>query len=382
MAQYKLFYNNNSNNVFLKKVNNEENELEEKYNNDEFLSNYAKYNKNLDSLYKNVSNEDEKSSSSKKNDANMVEISFQQFYDKIKTMDLMGPPGLPGPPGPRGLPGVKGEAGEPGKDGNTLNQKNLLYGVKKIIESEWDIVDFRIGVNKNHTEDNIMFDSFYLPPNIMDINIRNQINYIEDKKVQRFGNKNNKRDIHFFPLDYVPSGNIIPFKTKNGTVYKGIKINNFVWNIIQSIESNEYKGYQYTNDLEILAVVPQKKIFVYESAKFQINIEIHSQVLLKSDAEINILPYQNKGVNEKNGANTCLFKVESFKIETLQGIKDDEITIDFPENLNISSGIISIRVSLPNENIETLKGYDKNYNVSYGFIPINQFLVKFDYELI
>ena len=362
MSDYKLLYNNQSGQIFLKKTN----QCSDTY---EDNTDYLKYNKSLEDLYSSNSRSYQFDDLKKDQSNQQVEISFKQFFDKMKSMGLNGPEGQPGPPGPRGLPGQKGE---PGQSGNILYRKSLLYGIKKLIQSENNRTDFRIGINKNHSENNIVFDAFYLPPNVIEINSRIETNYINEKKVECFMNKNNKRDVQFFPLDYVPSGSIIPFKKK-------IKINNFYWNIIQSIDLNKYKGFRDSNNLEILAIVPEKERFTYEGVKFQINIEIHSQI---NEIDSQILPYKNNKIKENNPGNTCLFTIQSFKIDKLQGINEQDIIIEIPKNLNIDTGILAVRVSVPAENIHVLRGYNKNADISYGFIPFNQFLINFDYELL
>jgi hypothetical protein len=395
MSDYKLLYNNQSGQIFLKKTN----QCNDTY--EDNTPDYLKYNKSFEDLYNSNSKsyqfddlkrnqfDDLKRNQSddlkrnqfddlkrnqfddlKRNQSDQqVEISFYQFFNKLKSMNLIGPEG---PPGPRGLPGAKGEQGP---SGNILYRKSLLYGIKKLIPSENNRTDFRIGINKNHIENSIVFDTFYLPPNVMEINSRIETNYINEKKVECFMNKNNKRDVQFFPLDYVPSGSIIPFKKE----IKKIKINNFYWNIIQSIDLNKYKGFRDSNNLEILAIVPEKERFTYEAVKFQINIEIHSQI---NDIDSQILPYKNNKIKENNPGNTCLFTIQSFKIDKLQGINEQDIIIEIPKNLNIDTGILAVRVSIPSENVHVLRGYNKNADIAYGFIPFNQFLINFDYELL
>jgi len=361
MSDYKLLYNNQSGQIFLKKTN----QCNDSY---EDNTDYSKYNKSLEDLYNSNNSRPYQFDDLKRTSASdqQVEISFNQFFNKLKSMNLIGPEG---PPGPRGLPGQKGEQGP---SGNILYRKSLLYGIKKLILSENNRTDFRIGINKNHTENNIVFDTFYLPPNVMEINSRIETNYINEKKIECFMNKNNKRDVQFFPLDYVPSGSIIPFKKK-------IKMNNFYWNIIQSIDLSKYKGFRDSNNLEILAIVPEKERFIYEAVKFQINIEVHSQI---NEIDSQILPYKNNKIKENNPGNTCLFTIQSFKIDKLQGINEQDIIIEIPKNLNIDTGILAVRVSVPSENVHVLRGYNKNADISYGFIPFNQFLINFDYELL
>jgi len=168
--------------------------------------------------------------------------------------------------------------------------KSLIYGIKKTILSDFNHLyqssntnDFKIGLNKNYTLNNKIFDCFYLFPNISEINTKNETNIINEKKIEIFTNNFNKEDIQYFPIDFVACGINIPL-VNHSQYYTKIKIKNIFWNIFQSINSENYK----LN--EILCIVPNKDEYIFKNINLQVNFELHSQII--SDQ----LPYKNNNI--------------------------------------------------------------------------------------
>ena len=221
----------------------------------------------------------------------------------------------------------------------------------------------------NFDFDDIIFDTFYLFPNIMEINTKTQTNIISEKKIEIYENIYDLVDKQYFPLDFSPTGINIPFKNNN-IKYNKVKISNIYWNIFQSINSQKYK-----KD-EILCSVPNKTEFIYNKINLQINFEFHSQVIP------DITPYRNNKIKNKSSAHTCLYKVQNIIIDTLNGCNFNDIIIDLPIDLNLNCALLCIKISVPEISFNILKGYDKNNNIFYGYIPFSQFIVQFDYQII
>jgi len=261
-----------------------------------------------------------------------------------------------------------------------LIKKNLLYGIKKTILSDFNHLytssnnnDFKIGLNKNINQNKLIFDCFYLFPNIIEINSKTETNTINEKKIEYFENKYEKNDIQYFPIDYVSCGSTIPMKNQN-TYFNKLIIRSIYWNIYQTI-SNEF----YKNN-ELLALIPEKNDFVYKKIGLYLHFELHSQI---SHNESNkILPYQNNKLKLPTPANTCLYKSIPIEISNLNGSYFNPIEIPLLKDLNISCAILCLKVSVPDFCQESLKGFDKNNKVFCGHIPFSQFIVNFDYELV
>lgn len=261
-------------------------------------------------------------------------------------------------------------------------KKELLFGIKKTILSDFNYLnnssnsnDFKIGINKNLKNNNV-FDTFYLFPNISEINTKMETNIVNEKKIEIFINKNNINDKQYFPIDFVSCGITIPLRS-NDKKYSKLILRNILWNLFQSIDINKY----YRD--ELLCIVPEKNEFVYKSIKLQINFELHSQIT-KNVLDIhqnNILPYSNFNF-KVSPANTCLFPCSYFEINNLNGIYNDEIVIDLCTDINIMCALLCVRISVPDDCIQILKGLDKIDKVFYGYIPFSQFILQFDYELL
>ena len=264
-------------------------------------------------------------------------------------------------------------------------KKDLVYGIKKTILTDFNYLnnssncnDFKIGINKsNDKNDNIIYDTFYLFPNISEINTKSETNIVNEKKVLLFNNKNDKHNKQYFPIDFVPCGVSIPLKY-DGHSYKKIIIKNLYWNIFQSIDQKNY-------DIdELLCVTTDVSDFVYKKIKLQINIELHSQLSLNIIENYcnDILPYRNENIKNCYASNTCLYKSLVYYVDTLNGSNFDNLEIDLLEDLDIKCALLCIKISVPDECLNTLKGYDKYNKSFYGYIPFSQFILNFDYEVL
>jgi hypothetical protein len=258
------------------------------------------------------------------------------------------------------------------------NLQNLTYGIKKTCNSEFNfsntsntISDFKIVIQKNANRNSApIYDSFYIYPNIKDLNLKTDVNIINDKKIDLFKNINEPNDIQSFPLDFIPTGNIIKLKNK-------LVIKNIYWNVFQSIKNDNFQ------ENEILSIIPERNEFLYSSVMLQINFELHSQVPLSVQKQFSsILPYKNNSIKNPSPSNTCIFPVQKLIINNLNGQNDEEIIITIPTNFSLSNALLCVRISVPNESLSKLRGFDKNNNELYGAIPFSQLILNFDYEVL
>jgi hypothetical protein len=265
-----------------------------------------------------------------------------------------------------------------------LSKKEIFFGIKKTILSDFNHLnnssnsnDFKIGINKNMNRNSNIFDTFYLFPNISEINTKNETNIVNEKKVDIFININNDNDKQYFPIDFVACGINIPLKSQTN-VYKKLVIKNIFWNIFQSININKY-----VSD-ELLSIVPERNDFSYKSIKLQVNFELHSQInnniiqLLGNK----ILPYRNFDMKNTTPANSCLYSSSVIEINSLNGAIFNNLEIDLCTDLDIQCALLCVKISVPDDCILTLKGNDKTDKQFYGYIPFSQFILNFDYDLI
>jgi hypothetical protein len=266
----------------------------------------------------------------------------------------------------------------------SLSKKEVFFGIKKTILSDFNHLnnssnsnDFKIGINKNINKNTNIFDTFYLFPNISEINTKTETNIVNEKKVDIFTNINNNNDKQYFPIDFVACGINIPLKSPS-TVYKKLIIKNIFWNIFQSININKY-----VND-ELLSIIPEKNDFSYKSIKLQINFELHSQINNNIIQILGnrILPYRNFDLKNNTPANSCLYPSSVIEINNLNGAIFNNLEIDLCTDLDIQCALLCVKISVPYDCILTLKGSDKIDKPFYGYIPFSQFILNFDYDLI
>lgn len=330
---------------------------------------------------------------------NLVEMSISDFLDKFNSNQnniIEGARGLPGLKGLQGEKGIQGPPGDSYFDENTAeelklllknynknpveNVKSLLYGIKKTnitetINNKYSSSSYFKMMKNNDIGNNVVFDTFYLSPNILEINEHSSNNFIHSKKVEKFVNIFKKKEYQYFPIDYIPTG--FPINIKNNqSRYNNIIIKNLSWNIIQNI--NEFK-YESTN---ILSIVPNIYEFLYKNVNLTLNFELHSQIplhLLSSNE--NIIPYRNSNVKVLNPSKTCLFEIKDFKIDSLNGFSDEVIKIPIKNYYNLFNTLLCIKVSIDEDEVYNLKGYNNNQKLTYGYIPLSQIILNFDYYL-
>jgi len=307
--------------------------------------------------------------------------------------------------GPRGMPGLRGPPGPPGPPGSSnldesmieelknmlkeysdnskrdkYNVKTLLYGIKKTNITELNDKKLSSSNNlkimkNNEIGSKIIFDSFYLSPNILEINEYSSYNFIHEKKVEKFINIYDESDYQYFPIDYTPSG--FPINIKNNkSKYNNLIITNVSWNIIQNINDTKYE------EANILGITPNINEMAYKNINLSINFELHSQIPLHllSNRE-NIIPYRNVNIKVANPSKTCLFKVQNIKINKLNGFRENNIVIPLNNFYNLFNSLLCVRVSLDEDDIYYLKGFDANEKLNYGHVPFSQFILNFDYYL-
>jgi hypothetical protein len=233
--------------------------------------------------------------------------------------------------------------------------------------------DFKIGINKNVNNNVTIYDCFYLFPNICEINSKNETNIINEKKIEYFENKIEPYDVQYFPIDFIPCGINIPMKTSNMTYHK-LLIKNIYWNIFQTI------GNEYYKENELLCTVPERNDYIYKRIQLYLHFELHAQIGTGSHNKI--LPYNNHKFKGPTPANSCLYKSIPIEISTLNGSNFNTIEINLSKDINISSALLCLKVSVPDCCSEILKGFDKNSKLYHGFIPFSQFIVSFDYEIV
>lgn len=395
-----LYYDNNKNRIFVRR-NTINNRQQQRINNGERERYFNNTNSRIN-LGNNVIDENKIDEGvnlisnlvdDKKDD--LVEMSINDFLEKFNKNQnniIEGPRGLPGmrgPEGPQGPPGISNLDEETAdelkimlKNFKKLNvtNKSLLYGIKKtnitdLNNNKFSSSTFFKMMKNNDIGNKIIFDTFYLSPNILEINEHSSYNFIHNKKVEKFINIFNKNDYQYFPIDYIPAG--FPINIKNNhSRYNNLVINNFSWNIIQNINDSKYE------ETDILGLVPNIEEYLYKNINLTINFELHSQIPLQLlDNKENIIPYRNNNVRVLNPSKTCLFEVKNVKINKLNGFLDNKITIPISNFYNLYNTLLCVRISIDEDDIYYLKGFNNNKKLTYGYIPFSQIILNFDYYL-
>lgn len=364
----------------------------------------------IDNLINNRSN-----SSNDNNDNNLVEMDVNEFINQFSNQRqtpnnnnqnnnqqqnnlnlLEGPrgmPGLRGPPGPQGPPGLSNldenmiedlknmlkEYSDNSKK-DKYNIKSVLYGIKKTNITELNDKKLSSSNNlkimkNNEIGSKIIYDSFYLSPNILEINEYSSYNFIHQKKVEKFTNIYDEEDYQYFPIDYTPAG--FPVNIKNNkSKYNNLIITNISWNMIQNINDTKYE------EANILGITPNINEMAYKNINLSIHFELHSQIPLHLlNNRENIIPYRNVNIKVANPSKTCLFKVQDFKINKLNGFRENNIVIPLNNFYNLYNSLLCVRISLDEDDIYYLKGFDNNEKLTYGYVPFSQFILNFDYYL-
>jgi len=307
----------------------------------------------------------------------------------IGRQGLIGPQGMPGPPGIQGLRGLQGESVSKEeileliesiypKFEMNRNEK-ALYGIKRVCAQEINklnvknTIDNNLRIKLNNIKNNNpIFDTFYLSPNILEINQQNCDNYIHEKNIEQVTNIYDMNKFDYFPCNYTPSG--FPVELKNNTLI----IENIKWNIMQHITDTKY------DETNLLGFVPRENEYNYVNMELEVTFELHSQLpynLLNNRSYI--CPYRNNSsTNNFNCSNTCLYSTEKTKLKISNLSDNSSIKIEIPmkEHSYIKNALLCIKVGVAPDSMYNLKGFDKFNNITYGFIPFNQIIFNFEYH--
>ena len=114
---------------------------------------------------------------------------------------------------------------------------------------------------------------------------------------------------------------------------------------------------------------------------FELHSKINNEDYKDNDR---MFPYYNNKYKTSSPNNTCLSTVKKIKINKINDIFDeeDEIEISFLNDLNLNDVLLYIRIGLTKKNEEELFGTDINNNQIYGYIPLNEFNISFEYDVL
>ncbi len=343
----------------------------------------------------------------------------------ISVQGAIGPRGLPGvsiqgPMGPRGARGKdglkgergdkgdKGEKGEKGDKGERGETKIIIenhYGLKKLYTPDYNnkfmfTNDFLISknINRNIYKDNRLyqnkiplFDTFYLQNNPTDININLQPNPVNQSLIDYFINDYDNKDKTYFPIDVIPSGNII--HTKN---HKNIIIKNIKYQIIQNI--NQFKNDLMTKDLKnfnedinvrngIYGYIQLEDKLISVPIELNLVFELHLQnpmlyQFYKHHKNLmnQLYPYYNNLYPPMSPNNTCIIKGQKIILRNMIGNIDENIRLEIPDEIDMNNFTLLLKIEVSQENIEKLHITNKKIENDYGSIPFQQIQVSFSYD--
>jgi hypothetical protein len=256
------------------------------------------------------------------------------------------------------------------------NNKILKYGIKisnneernfKNLNSNNDIkLTFR---NKR----SLLYDTLYLYDEMYNNLITNYS--IEDMNIDIFKNKNDNNDIQYFPTNINNIyGNVIKLK---GIGLNIIKIKNIVCNIKQSINNN--------NRNNIVGIMYNTNQIIEKNLSLFIFFELHSKINNEGYKDNDhMFPYYNNKYKQASPNNTCLNTVKKIKINKINNNfdEDDEVELLFLNDINLNDVLLYVRIGLTKKNEEELFGTDINNNQVYGYIPLNEFNISFEYDVL
>ena len=264
---------------------------------------------------------------------------------------------------------------------NLINNKNKINNKKKLIYSFKTTHNEERNFKNLHSNNDIkltfrnkrtlLYDTFYLYDDINNL----MTNYsLENMNIDIFKNKDDYNDIQYFPTNAINIyGNVIKLK-KNGLNI--IKLKNIVCNIKQSINNN-------TNN--IVGIMYNTNKIIEKNLSLFIFFELHSKINNEGYKDMEYLfPYYNNKYKQTSPNNTCLNSVKRIKINKINNNfdVDDELEISFFNQLNLDEILLYIRIGLTKKNEDELFGTDINNNQIYGYIPINEFNISFDYDVL
>ena len=338
----------------------------------------------------------------------------------------IGPTGVRGPTGYTGTTGYTGWTGPTGWTGWTgpkgdasyVEEKAMknFFSIKKLIVPDYcekhptSSQDFTIGLNKYYTEcvdevctKDLIFDTFYLYAGSREVNTRVEPNIVNDYKVQLYRNLFDcEAPREPFPTHYIPNGISTPVGTTNSLEKRiiGIKINKISWNIFQTRpviqmhdicsrdpcirEQNEQiliENLQTSwceRNPRILGVVQKGCDHFFPFVTINFSVELHSQRNVNLARKIVM-----EGSNQDSPffdlcdpvwypSNTCHNVPQPISVGTLNGTLQVDQVILFNKEIDNDSLMMAVKVSVPAETKEALKGYDRFGKTVIGHIYASQ----------
>jgi hypothetical protein len=260
---------------------------------------------------------------------------------------------------------------------NSANDKKILkYGIKISNNEERNFKNLNsnndIKLTFRPKQRLLFYDTLYLSDELYNNLITNYS--IQDMNIDIFKNKYENNDIQYFPTNInTIYGNVIKL---NGCGLNIIKLKNIVCNIKQSINNNSNN---------IVGIMYNTNKIIEKNLSLFIFFELHSKIN-KDNYKNNerMFPYYNNRYNQNSPNNTCLNTVKKIKINKTNNIfdEDDEVEISFLNDLNLNDVLLYIRIGLTKKNEEELLGTDINNNQIYGYIPLNEFNISFEYDVL
>lgn len=258
-----------------------------------------------------------------------------------------------------------------------INDKKIIkYGIKISNNEERNFKNLNsnndIKLTFRNKQRSLFYDTLYLYDELYNNLITNYS--IEDMNIDIFKNKYDNSDIQYFPTNInTIHGNVIPLK---GNGLNIIKLKNIVCNIKQSINnnSNNIVGIMYnTNKI----IEKNLSLFIF----FELHSKINNEGYKDNDR---MFPYYNNKYKQNSPNNTCLNTVKKIKINKINNNfdEDDEVEISFLNDINLHDVLLYIRIGLTKKNEEELFGTDINNNQIYGYIPLNEFNISFEYDVM
>lgn len=356
-----------------------------------------------------------------------------------------GPCGPCGPTGCTGYIGCTGPIGETGYTGYTGPRGEVIFteeralknffGLKKMLIPDYcekgsSSNDFGISLNKYYKEDipncckcdcecectclnKLPFDTFYLYAGSRENNTRIEPNIVNDYKVKIYKNiQSSSLSYVPFPTYFIPSGISTPlgYIGSEGKKIIGIKITKVAWNIFQTkplikmvdlcSSDPEIKAHNELLLLEnnktllceknpyIIGVVQKGCDLLFPFVKLNLNIEFHSQRNINLSAKIALdhmnpdMPYADLCDPVWYPNNTCHNVNVPIELDTLNGMINLQREILFDKEIENDSLMMCVKVSVPNNTKELLKGCDKYGNISFGTIYFSNFVSSIVSEAI
>ena len=265
------------------------------------------------------------------------------------------------------------------------NRKILKYGIKISNNEERNFKNLNsnndIKLTFRNKQRSLFYDTLYLSDELYNNLITNYS--IQDMNIDIFRNKYDNNDVQYFPTNInTIYGNVIPLK---GNGLNIIKLKNIVCNIKQSISNNNNNSNSNSNSNNIVGIMYNTNRIIEKNLSLFIFFELHTKINNEVYKENEyIFPYYNNKYKQNSPNNTCLNTVKKIKINKISNNfdEDDEVEISFLNDLNLNDVLLYIRIGLTKKNEEELFGTDINNNQVYGYIPLNEFNISFEYDVL